>query len=692
MMDDINEYGTSSMSFMCKPVNSEDVHSALEAELSERVMVDSEQIMCRLHIEDVSESFIADFLANFEQRQRDAISSLKALVADAEDSANPRSKKSEEKAICLYLENILDDITEFESGPAQRCFNNTHNVKLKGEAHLSGFPAVSPDFRCGKRVAPGDPYTWRGMDSFLEVKPTSAQGLVPKSADPKEVAQTLAQTADYARLHLSSRPFQLFSIAVVVSCSKFVVAIFDRDGVTVSSDFDMWQDIEVFVRVIRQITHGLSPIELGQDPSVQELSAESPLFNNVRTKQVELGVPPATLSFPSYLLTCPSQLKPRPTTPFDPMAESCTSNLWVTIGPPIWTSLSLCGRSTSVWRVTLVEDGNIVNINEIRVLKNSWRRSNRDSESDIYQSIGTHPSGVAEFLQGGDVMFPGTTNVIRVDHLRNPNQAPGSYKQVTAILHRLVLNTTGRALWEGDSFLDIVKGVRAAVKGHQDLCNQDILHRDVSPGNVLLSAESPPKPGKEGFLTDLDFARIQTIVKHDIQEHLLTDGSVVRSKHTRWGDAKRGVEMTGTVQFMAISLVNGLVSNIVVEHVVHHDVESFIWVLAYAAARLMFNNSHLSDVTQTKQAVSLFFASAWGPASLTAILNAKRSLQALLPPTQITHLFPDPLLHLLHTLHDFFHDQLKVFASRPPLTHDELLVELDKCVDALESPGYQGLK
>ncbi|KAJ8481138.1 hypothetical protein ONZ45_g15400 [Pleurotus djamor] len=602
-----HKFGTSFTSFTCKPVNSEDVRSALKVELSGRVVVDSEQVMRRLRVENVPETFVTDLLRDFGQRQSLAISSLQELVAGAEGAG---SRKSDEKAMYPHLQSILDDITDFGSESATRCFNNTHKVKVKGEVHI--------------------------------IKPKSTQGLVPRSADLEKVARTLAQTADYARLHLSSRPFQLFSIAVVVSGSKFVVAIFDRDGVTVSSDFDMWQDIEVFVRVIRQITHGLSPIELGQDPSVQELPAESPLLNKVHTKQLELCTPPATVSFPSYLVTCPRQLSPRPATPFDATEEQWTSDQWVTIGPPIWTSLSLCGRSTSVWRVTRVEDGKIVNINEIRILKNSWRRSNRDSESAIYQSIKTHPSGVAKFLQGGGRHGP---------------------------WYHGFLNTTGRALWEGDSFLDIVKGGTKtyAIK----------IYYIVTLALAMYCCQ-PSKPGKEGFLTDLDFARIQTIVKHDIQEHLLTDGSVVRSKHTRWGDAKRGVEMTGTVQFMAISLVNGLVSNIVVEHVVHHDVESFIWVLAYAAARLVFNNSHLSDVTQTKQAVSLFFASAWGPASLTAILNAKRSLQALLPPTQITHLFPDPLLHLLHTLHDFFHDQLKVFASRPPLTHDELLVELDK--------------
>jgi hypothetical protein len=44
---------------------------------------------------------------------------------------------------------------------------------------------------------------------------------------------------------------------------------------------------------------------------------------------------------------------------------------------------------------------------------------------------------------------------------------------------------------------------------HQFLCDQDILHRDISAGNIMLPAETPPEAGAEGFLMDLEFARIK---------------------------------------------------------------------------------------------------------------------------------------------------------------------------------------
>jgi hypothetical protein len=44
---------------------------------------------------------------------------------------------------------------------------------------------------------------------------------------------------------------------------------------------------------------------------------------------------------------------------------------------------------------------------------------------------------------------------------------------------------------------------------HEFLCNQGILHRDISAGNIMLPAETPPEVGAEGFLMDLEFARVK---------------------------------------------------------------------------------------------------------------------------------------------------------------------------------------
>ncbi|KAH8094557.1 hypothetical protein BXZ70DRAFT_948014 [Cristinia sonorae] len=417
------------------------------------------------------------------------------------------------------------------------------------------------------------------VHSFLEIRPLASQGLIPKGSDKTKVPQTLAQTANYARLHMSSRPFQLFTVALVICGSKFVVAIFDRDGVTVSTDYDMWEDTAIFVRVVLQITSRLSPIQLGTYPSDQELEANSNLYAQIRKK--------------SEVFHCPQQLRPCPETPF-----STTNKVpWVT---------------------------------------DQW-----------------------------------------------------------------VVKPAGRALWESNSYLEIVKGVRAALIGHHDLLNQGILHRDINPGNILLSVEPSPTPGEEGILMDLEFARIQTTVTQDVQEHPQRDGSIVHSTHS-----KCGAVMTGTVQFMAIELVEAMMDDNVIEHQVHHDMESIIWVLAYAIGRRLINDNSEAD-DETKEKISKFFARAWGCGSLDAIVTAKSALVPLKLPKPIRPLLPGPILSVLRQLsllmyrqmtHEVQIRQMKRKELNPlslplqggPLTHNDILGILDKCVKKFGSSTNDG--
>ena len=44
---------------------------------------------------------------------------------------------------------------------------------------------------------------------------------------------------------------------------------------------------------------------------------------------------------------------------------------------------------------------------------------------------------------------------------------------------------------------------------HEFLCDQGVLHRDISAGNIMLPAATPPEAGAEGFLMDLEFAHIK---------------------------------------------------------------------------------------------------------------------------------------------------------------------------------------
>ncbi|KAL0950311.1 hypothetical protein HGRIS_010286 [Hohenbuehelia grisea] len=598
------------------PPSLDDIQDAIVFEPYQKVEYNSPRVLQLLRTSSVSSSFLDTFLQDFDNRNAGAISALKDITEMSQNldtSTRYYSRPVDEFLMHPHLQKIFDDVANFDSGSAaySRRFYDTRNAKVKGEHHNSGFPSVSPDF--GMRHITNDPkdlVTWRSLSCFLEVKPTSSQPIVPKNPNTTAILRSLAQTANYGRLHMSSRPFQLFSIGMMISGSKFAVAIFDRSGVMVSDEYDMWFDIRIFVQVIRQLACGLSSTELGEDPSAQVLDEGSKLY-------------PA-----------------------------------------------------------------IPNIDEIYILKNAWRRNNRDSEADIYQSIPSHPSGVAEFLQGGDVFVPGSNEIIRADTLRiSPGQPCVEH---TSILHRLVLRTTGQALWDASTFLDIVKGIRAAVKGHRRLYSQGILHRDISPGNVLLSLEISPRPGEEGFLTDLEFAHVQNIVKPDAKAQPLWTGSTVDSRPVEQND--RGV-MTGTLQFMATQLVQAMESGVQVEHTVHHDMESFIWVLAYSVTRRVINLNSRCD-QKTKKRMSQFFKDSWGGLTPSTVTMSKRAQTPLQPAQQIRHLYPDPILRLFDSLALLVWEQIGLIYAKMPysLSYEGLLGALDGCIAEFEAPAYQGSK
>lgn len=277
---------------------------------------------------------------------------------------------------------------------------------------------------------------WRYRSGFVEVKPKERDGPVP--SDPMTVKEIVVQAADYARLHMSARPFQLFSVGLLIFGTKFCVAIFDRDGVQISPIKDMWDDNRIFVRVIRRLTCDISSVQLGQDPTACILSDDEAVPWQNRVKEMGMR------SFPTYRVTM-----------------GTGNRCWYTLGPPIWSSLSLLGRGTSVWRVC-----DASNPGKLLVLKNAWRSSERLAESIIYQAIqGSHP-GVAEYEFGDDVMFPGTDRLISVNNLRDTDAITD-----TPILHRLLIATIGRPLWEYTSDLELLLGIRAALKGQLSSLN-----------------------------------------------------------------------------------------------------------------------------------------------------------------------------------------------------------------------------
>lgn len=343
-----------------------------------------------------------------------------------------------------------------------RRFLRVDTVRSPIQHYTLGFPNTRPDFSLMAPGANGDSTDWGDHDGFAEIKATSKQGPHPPNSRDETVQEIVYQSADFARLHLSSRPFMLYSVGLLIYGSRFSAGIFDRDGVSISPEGCMWTDTEYFIRLICSLTWNVTPTELGEDPTARKCD---------RRLMDVLGL--GDEDFPSFII--------EPITP--------GGVYWCTIGEPMWSSLSLLGRGTIIWRVRQYDPKDKCLLGPEMVMKTSWRQSGRNSESSIYRAVrgASHPA-LAEFLTGGDVIdprhdlldpprrdFPDYTpaqHIITVHYLRN-NLTPLEIDE-SPVLHRLVLKTIGRSIWTYTSDLELLRGMRAAIQGMYDVDSFDL--------------------------------------------------------------------------------------------------------------------------------------------------------------------------------------------------------------------------
>jgi hypothetical protein len=279
---------------------------------------------------------------------------------------------------------------------------------------------------------------WRHFAVLLEVKRNRAEG--PNHTDGTTVPGLVGQLADMARLHLGARPFMRYSVHLSLCGAIFNLAIFDRAGGVVSKDYDINDDLEMFIRIIRRLGRDLDAYDLGLDRTVV------PLHN--------LGI---WRQFPEFRV---------------PVGGST----YITKGLPLWQSTSLVGRGTFVC-VVVREDDEQSGTGGAKsfILKNAWRACARLAESIVYQMISSAPKestahltdldGVAQFVEGGDILDPLHPNeMIKVSSHRK-----GFGKSVNQdddpVLHRLVLASHGRKLYEFSTFSQLMRGAKKMNSG-----------------------------------------------------------------------------------------------------------------------------------------------------------------------------------------------------------------------------------
>ncbi|KAI0043942.1 hypothetical protein FA95DRAFT_330622 [Auriscalpium vulgare] len=270
------------------------------------------------------------------------------------------------------------------------------------------------------------------------------------------------------------------------------------------------------------------------------------------------------------------------------------------------------------------------------------------SRKDSGLCVSTNPPGATELPRpytskksdisavGSDFQFrrdPSTSDlytvrdILSVNKLRAVNEDAFN-EEASPVLRRLVVESVGRPLWEYRSDKELLVGFRAALEGHEFLWKQGILHRGISAGNVLLGDSE----GVQGFITDVEYTHVREIHLTEMWTELAASVGRARGTQTTpahrerrtFDDAampERGQAMTGTLQFMALGLLEAIIAGIPIEHRVEHDLESFIWVLGYSVQRKLLKD--YPEKTLKHEKLSLEFKAEFGKLKVNLIASAR---------------------------------------------------------------------
>ncbi|KDR72581.1 hypothetical protein GALMADRAFT_1343166 [Galerina marginata CBS 339.88] len=555
-------------------------------------------------------------LINSTHKKASMRSSDELELEEVQDATTDKNKEersgnhgsAEEKKMYDPLIRLFSFISTFGLAHSSRRFKRTNGMLKADEPHTFGFPSVSPDITLAvEGVDASNSRKWLDRDGFGEVKPTKKQG--PKRSTAGTIPPIVTQCADYARLFMSARPFMLFCVGILIFGTEFCIGIFDRDGITFSPIYDMFERPDVLVRVVRSLACDLSIEELGSDPTVSVLTDDE---TQTLTGQKK---------YPSAIVT----------------------------------------------------------------------------------SVGNDPRKWFPGLAG----FP-----ITVQNLRSavPQPIPGDDDDPTPVLHRLLLGTLGRPMWEYRSDRELLTGFHDALIAHRNLYDRGILHRDISAGNILLiEAQNAPI---RGFLSDLEFARVKSPnmrtrevrVRSDIspqpkynergQIYAMTEPTT--REYTKFESTvtlKRGAGMTGTAQFMAREILESDSTGKSVVHGVAHDVESYIWVLSYCVMRSLLLRAGRRSAPQDAQAqckeFRKIFARAFGQTTPRFIAIERTALAFTLKFPSLSDIdriiarFMSDALVALFIDFQILLQYAEAIVNPTPLTHDAVLGAVDKAIASL---------
>ncbi|KAF7305928.1 Facilitated glucose transporter [Mycena chlorophos] len=490
--------------------------------------------------------------------------------------------------------------------PEFACLADHQVPNLHPTDHLSKPDIVAA--RPGKKVSEARHRRWFLIPCAGENKKKDFLMIyAPNATVARRIAQFAIQDGkkDFLQLIANARRIMMEGLF----CFVFVISIFetdaricrvDRSGCLVSDAFTYTKNPVVFAEFFWRLFKGLGNGRiLGEDLTVS-VPTRRELFDMTR---VLADVLERTGGDDEVSKRRSLRIAENKTQESDPDPAFVNSR-WVkvridnvvrrvlTIGYPIFRSTATYGRGTRVDAVIL--ENPTEEEKRIYVLKDAWPQACRLSEVVFYQLIrdGVESSATAGELDAlggyaGLARLKGSYDLGDDEHLAAAGhrtvaaqRRDGVHPERERVHRRILTEELGVRLEELVSIKDVVQVLNEAVYGHFLAYKAGVVHRDVSAGNVLARFE----PGRiGGFLHDFDYSSLTSVGKERLKTLF---------PHIKLSDLpKNQKDLTasrvpgGTFQFLAIDLLSAAADKREITHSVHHDLESFFWILVWIVLR-----------------------------------------------------------------------------------------------------------
>ncbi|KAI0648605.1 hypothetical protein C8Q79DRAFT_904565 [Trametes meyenii] len=549
------------------------------------------------------------------------------------------------KEVASY-DPLVEILTELVLGfPADKrpSFYNAHNKSFKlpfqefAHKHHAAFPDLAVSFPGDELPAKGDPPSWSRCAMVIEAKDIH-------SKDPFLGRESGTQSETHTQLAVNARNLMfahgfLASFALGIYGDIARIVRFDHTCAVVSPPFslksaDGLKSVREFLwRFVHPWEGGPGSV-LGCDPTFRKLTAadEEWLVGRLGDKATEV-------------LSGVDLNEGRCVKVWDEGddAHYKTFMLFKLLN----VNARLFSRATMVWMG--IEDTRKDGVDScaekpvvLRAIKEAWRQVVRIPEQKFYERLEeTIPEdewvGLPHLLHGGDLgardvrrwkaactgeVWAGDDALVGTNTVPPPDTDDAGSSGVPAAdahppypMHqtwscrlslgekfeyrershmRFVVDIVGRPLWRFKSTKELVLAMYDAIRGHRlAMTFGGVMHKDVSNGNILIVDKTASGDhASRGILHDYDYSAMTLEPPVDGVVSKPSD-SLVFHPLENVGGVEGQLEMkerTGTYYFMAIELL-GISRNR--RHDVHHDLESFYWVLIWIALRHTVHDHYL---------------------------------------------------------------------------------------------------